>query len=68
MSLDVSTFEEKSDDSRQRAIFQLLVALQDQGLDVRQSREHVSLQALIAVEEVREIEKLGLAQHWPPLE
>ena len=56
------------DESRQREIFQLLVELQDQGLDVRQSREKIAAQECITVEQVVEIEKAGLIHTWPPLD
>ncbi len=68
MSSEDDPTTETADESRQRAIFQLLVSLQDQGLDVRRSREQVAKEASISVEEVQEIERLGLEQEWPPLD
>lgn len=59
---------ETLDESRQREIFNLLVMLQDQGTDVRRSREMIAKQESISIEAVVEIEKLGLEHHWPPLE
>ena len=68
MSSQERVITEKMDDARERAIFQLIVTLQDQGLDVRRSREQVAKQESITVEEVQQIERLGLANNWPPLE
>jgi hypothetical protein len=56
------------DEIRQREIFNLIVTLQDQGMDVRSSREQVAKQENISIETVVEIEQLGLENHWPPLE
>ena len=56
------------DETRQREIFNLIVMLQDQGMDVRSSREQIAKQESISIETVVEIEKLGLENHWPPLE
>ena len=56
------------DETRQREIFNLIVMLQDQGMDVRSSREQIAKQEGISIETVVEIEQLGLENHWPPLE
>ena len=56
------------DESRQREIFNLIVMLQDQGMDVRSSREQIAKQESISIETVVEIEQVGLENHWPPLE
>jgi hypothetical protein len=53
---------------RQKEIFQILVGLQDQGLDVRQSRARVAEQESISIDQIREIEREGLIHNWPPLE
>jgi hypothetical protein len=37
-------------------------------MDVRSSREQIAKQESISIETVVEIEKLGLENHWPPLE
>ena len=54
--------------ARQRELFRGLVELQDQGVDVQQSRELVANHAGISVAEVREIERRGLQHDWPPLD
>jgi hypothetical protein len=56
------------DETRQREIFNHIVMLQDQGMDVRSSREQIAKQESISIDTVVEIEKLGLENHWPPLE
>ena len=68
MSLQELEMEEKTDDSRERAVFHRLVTLQDEGLSVPRSREQVAEEQSITVEEVRQIEQLGLSQNWPPLD
>jgi hypothetical protein len=57
-----------TDESRLRAIFLSLVTLQDQGIDVRRSRQRVAEEASITVEEVQTIERMGIEQGWPPLD
>ena len=59
---------EEIDETRQKEIFQLLVELQDQGLNVRDSRERIAEQEAITVDQVVEIEKAGLTNTWPPLD
>jgi hypothetical protein len=56
------------DESRQRAIFLRLVELQDQGLDVQQSRERIAEDEELTIDQVREIERAGLTHVWPPLD
>jgi hypothetical protein len=56
------------DESRQRAIFLRLVELQDQGLDVQQSRERIAEEETLTIDQVREIERAGLTHVWPPLD
>ena len=68
MSSEIRMTTDITDESRQKAIFQLLVTLQDQGLDVRESREQVAKEASITIEEVQAIERLGLEHNWPPLD
>jgi hypothetical protein len=53
-------------DSRQ-AIFKALVESQDEGMSVGESRAAIALQFSVTTEEVKDIEKEGLANQWPPL-
>jgi hypothetical protein len=56
-----------SEESRQ-AVFAELVAAQDAGASVPESRMLVATKHSIDVDEVRRIEREGLDEQWPPLE
>ncbi len=58
---------EPIDPEKQKVIFLKLVEEQDAGTGVDQSRQRVSEEFGIQVTQVREIEKEGLSQKWPPL-
>jgi hypothetical protein len=51
---------------QRRAVFVALVAAQDEGLSVWDSRELIARRFEIDVETVREIEDEGLDGKWPP--
>jgi hypothetical protein len=53
-------------DDRQ-AIFRALVDAQDGGLSVAASRAAIARQFSLSEQDVKEIEKEGLANQWPPL-
>ena len=55
-----------SEDER-RAVFLALVAAQDAGVGVAQSREEVAERFGISDREVRRVEQEGLDAGWPPL-
>jgi hypothetical protein len=50
-----------------REVFAALVAAQDRGMAVGPSREYVAKLFGLTPEEVREVEREGLDQQWPPL-
>jgi DNA-directed RNA polymerase sigma subunit (sigma70/sigma32) len=52
---------------RRRAIFLAVVEAQDGGTAVAQSRAEVARQFGVTEDEVRAIEREGLANLWPPL-
>jgi hypothetical protein len=52
---------------RRQDVFAALVAAQDSGLPVPQSRKLISERFGIGEGEVRLIEREGLDNHWPPL-
>ena len=54
-------------EERRREVFLALVEAQDQDQGVSQSREAVARRFDLSVEEVRQIEREGLAGSWPPL-
>jgi hypothetical protein len=51
---------------QRRALFVALVAAQDEGLPVRDSRELIARRFEVDVEVVREVEDEGLNKRWPP--
>jgi hypothetical protein len=54
---------------QRRAVFQALVAVQDQGImTVAESRVQVAKQFEITEAQVRQIEEEGLENEWPPLD
>jgi hypothetical protein len=53
-------------DSRQ-TIFRALVEAQDGGLTVVASRAEVARRFSVSEDEVKDIEREGLANQWPPL-
>ena len=55
-----------SDDFR-REVFMALVETQDNHVDVLESRTIVASRFSISVEQVKNIEREGLNQKWPPL-
>lgn len=59
---------EATPDDRRRAIFLALVAAQDEGLGVAASRDRIAGEYGVTTDDVREIEKEGLAAGWPPFD
>lgn len=57
---------ENTPDSRQ-VIFRALVEAQDGGLTVAASRAEVAQRFSVSEEDVKDIEREGLANQWPPL-
>ena len=51
---------------RRREVFAALVAAQDAGLGVKESREAVARQFGVDSETVAEVEDEGLEKAWPP--
>jgi hypothetical protein len=54
-------------EQRRREIFAALVAAQDEGLSVRDSRATIARRFRVNVETVVEVEDEGLDGKWPPL-
>jgi len=52
---------------RRREIFLALVEAQDQGMEVPESRKATAERFRVSEKQVREIEKEGLDNRWPPL-
>ena len=59
--------EEHPAEPRRKEIFLALVAAQDKELTVAQSRKLISEQFGVAENVIRDIEREGLDQQWPPL-
>jgi hypothetical protein len=52
---------------RRQSIFRALVESQDGGLSAVDSRAEIARQFSITLAQVKEIEREGLANQWPPL-
>lgn len=52
---------------QRRAIFRALLDAQDAGASVAQSRATVAGQFGVSEEQVKEVEREGIDQQWPPL-
>lgn len=58
--------EELSEDQK-KEVFRELVEAQDGGVPVPQSRKQMAEKFSVTEDDVRAIEKNGIAQNWPPL-
>jgi hypothetical protein len=65
MSVDEPTVVETPD--RRKEIFLAVVEAQDGGMGVVPSRTVVAERFGVSEDEIRDIEREGLAQQWPPL-
>ncbi len=54
-------------EDRRKEIFLAIVEAQDHEMDVAQSRKWVSQRFEVSESQVRQIEREGMAQQWPPL-
>jgi hypothetical protein len=54
-------------EAQRQEIFAALVAVQDAGAAVVESRHIVASKYDITVEQVREVERKGIDEEWPPL-
>jgi hypothetical protein len=61
----VMLFESYEGDRKE--IFLRVVRLQDQGVNLEDSRTCVSIQYGIDLDDIREIEAEGIMKKWPPL-
>jgi hypothetical protein len=59
--------KEPLSEDRRKEIFLALVEAQDRELSVAQSRQQVAEQFGVSENEIRQIEREGLDQQWPPL-
>ncbi len=53
---------------QRRAIFKAVVEAQDNGAGVAASRTAVADKFAVTEDQVRDIEREGMAQQWPPLD
>jgi DNA-directed RNA polymerase sigma subunit (sigma70/sigma32) len=58
---------EPSTVEQQRAIFRFLIEAQDAGQSVPESRKATAERYGVSEERVKEIEREGIDQQWPPL-
>jgi hypothetical protein len=61
------TADQPIPESRRKEIFLALVEAQDRAMSVAESRAEVARQFSITAEQLREIEREGLNETWPPL-
>jgi len=54
-------------EDRRKEIFLAIVEAQDHEMDVAQSRKLVGQRFEVSESQVRQIEREGMAQQWPPL-
>ena len=59
--------ESPAPEPRRREAFRALVEAQDGGTPVAESRRKVAERFALTEEQVRQIEREGLDQNWPPL-
>jgi len=57
----------ESAEPTQMEIFRLLVGAQDMDMTVAESRQYIMHRFGVPESEVRQIERQGVAGHWPPL-
>jgi hypothetical protein len=63
----MSDHDEMLPEGERRKLFAALVAAQDEGLSVRDSRAQMARRFEVAEEVVAEVEDEGLEKRWPPL-
>jgi len=68
ISIETENGKELLTESRRKEIFLALVNAQDQRMDVAQSRKQMVERFGVTESEVRQIEREGMDNHWPPLE
>jgi hypothetical protein len=54
-------------ETRRKEIFQALVEAQDQAMSVAESRKLISERFGVSEQQLKQIEREGLDQQWPPL-
>jgi hypothetical protein len=59
---------DRMNDNREKEIFRRIVQLQDEGVSVTESREQIANDLSMTVEQIKEIERKGLEEVWPPLD
>jgi hypothetical protein len=59
--------EDKLSDERRKEVFAALVEAQDQGMGVPQSRKLMAERFGVSEADIRQIERDGVDEQWPPL-
>jgi hypothetical protein len=60
--------DEMLSDTRRKEIFLALVDAQDQKMDVTESRKLMAERFGVTASEIRQIEREGMDNQWPPLD
>lgn len=58
---------EELSENRRKEIFLAVVNAQDQEMDVAESRKFVADRFGVSINQIRQIEREGMDNHWPPL-
>jgi DNA-directed RNA polymerase sigma subunit (sigma70/sigma32) len=61
------TSDEPLPESQRKEIFAALVEAQDQGIAVAQSRKEIAERFGVTENQVRQVEREGIDNDWPPL-
>jgi hypothetical protein len=67
-SMTQSTNDQQLTENRRKEIFLALVDAQDHEIDVAQSRRLIVQRFAVSESQVRQIEREGMENQWPPLE
>jgi hypothetical protein len=63
----MSPGEEQPSEERRKEIFLALVEAQDRALSVAESRKQIAERFGVTESQIRQIEREGLEEEWPPL-
>jgi hypothetical protein len=63
----MANHQESMPEDRRKEVFAALVEAQDQAMSVAQSRKLVAERFQLSEADVRQIEREGMDQQWPPL-
>ena len=65
--MSVSLTERTYPKKKRQEVFEALVALQDQGMSLHESRNVICKRFALSQHELMDIEREGIREDWPPL-